>query len=273
MTQRSISNNLKFAVLTEISMPLFFSEYIEGSSNNKALEIFNSTGAAIDLTAGNYVVQFYFNGSTSPTTFNLTGTVADGDVFVFAQSSANATILAQADQTNGAGFFNGDDAIVLRQGGANGVILDSIGQIGVDPGAEWGAGLTSTADNTLRRKTSVTSGDVDATDAFDPTVQWDGFATDTFDGLGSYAANPGTGTGAGVTIAQSNASTDVNEQGETTDTYTIALTTVPTGAVEVAIAADAQTQVSADGVNFFTSVTVSLTIPLPKPLLSARSMT
>ena len=28
---------------------LFFSEYIEGSSNNKALEIFNGTGASIDL--------------------------------------------------------------------------------------------------------------------------------------------------------------------------------------------------------------------------------
>ena len=30
---------------------LFFSEYIEGSSNNKALEIFNGTGAAVDLAS------------------------------------------------------------------------------------------------------------------------------------------------------------------------------------------------------------------------------
>ena len=28
----------------------------------------------------------------------------------------NATILAQADQTNGSGWFNGDDAVVLRKG-------------------------------------------------------------------------------------------------------------------------------------------------------------
>ena len=28
---------------------LFFSEYVEGSSNNKALEIYNGTGDAIDL--------------------------------------------------------------------------------------------------------------------------------------------------------------------------------------------------------------------------------
>ncbi|MBD2451355.1 ExeM/NucH family extracellular endonuclease [Nostoc sp. FACHB-152] len=175
-------------------MALFFSEYIEGSSNNKALEIYNGTGAAIDLTAGNYVVQFYFNSSTTAgLTIPLTGTVAAGDVYVLSQSSANATILAQADQTNGAGWFNGDDAIVLRQGGATGTILDSIGQIGFDPGTEWGTGLTSTADNTLRRK-SITSGDTNPSDAFDPSVEWEGFATDTFDGLGSYTTtNPGGG--------------------------------------------------------------------------------
>lgn len=31
---------------------LFFSEYVEGSSNNKALEIYNGTGAAVDLLGG-----------------------------------------------------------------------------------------------------------------------------------------------------------------------------------------------------------------------------
>ena len=36
---------------------LFFSEYIEGSSNNKALEIYNGTGAVVDLAAGSYLVQ------------------------------------------------------------------------------------------------------------------------------------------------------------------------------------------------------------------------
>ena len=74
---------------------LFFSEYVEGSSNNKALEIYNSTDAAIDLAADSYVVQMYFNGSTTPgLTISLTGTVAIGDVFVLAQSNANAAILA-----------------------------------------------------------------------------------------------------------------------------------------------------------------------------------
>lgn len=164
---------------------LFFSEYVEGSSFNKALEIFNGTGSAIDLATGGYNVQMFFNGSASAgLTINLTGMVINGDVFVLANSSANALILAQADQTNGAGWFNGDDAIVLRKGTT---ILDVIGQIGFDPGAEWGTGLLSTADNTLRRKSSVLGGDPNGSDAFDPSAEWEGFATDTFAGLGSHS--------------------------------------------------------------------------------------
>ncbi len=139
------------------SSDLFFSEYVEGSSSNKAVEIFNDTGASIDLGAQGYNVQISFNGAaTAGLTIDLVGTVADDDVFVLAHSSASAAILAVADQTNGSGWFNGDDAVVLRKGGT---VLDVIGQIGLDPGAEWGTGPTSTSDNTLRRKASVVAGD------------------------------------------------------------------------------------------------------------------
>ena len=167
---------------------LFFSEYIEGSSNNKALEIYNGTGSAVDLTAGGYSIQMFFNGSAaSSLTINLTGSVAAGDVHVVAQASANATILAQADQTNGSGWFNGDDAVVLRKGTD---VIDAIGQVGFDPGTEWGSGVTSTADNTLRRKSAVTAGDANSTDAFDPSIEWDGFATDSFGFLGAHPGQP-----------------------------------------------------------------------------------
>lgn len=166
---------------------LFFSEYVEGSSNNKALEIFNGTGAAINLTTGAYNVQMFFNGNaTAGLTINLTGTVANGDVFVLAQASADPAILAQADQTNGAGWFNGDDAVVLRRGTT---ILDVIGQIGFDPGTEWGSGIISTADNTLRRKGHIEAGDANGSDAFNPARQWHGFPVNTFDGLGSHSLN------------------------------------------------------------------------------------
>ena len=168
---------------------LFFSEYIEGSSNNKALELYNGTGAPIDLAAGGYNVQMFFNGNPAAgLTINLVGTVANGDVFVLAQSSANATILAQADLTNSAGWFNGDDAVVLRRGDA---VIDAIGQAGFDPGTEWGTGLVSTADNTLRRLPTVCAGDVNPSDVFDPAATWEGFATDTFDGLGAHTVTCG----------------------------------------------------------------------------------
>jgi uncharacterized protein len=164
---------------------LFFSEYIEGTSNNKALEIYNGTGAPVDLGANGYAVQMCFNGSASCSlTISLTGTVAPGDVFVLAQSAASPVILAQADQTNGAGWFNGDDVVVLRKGAT---LIDVIGELGVDPGTEWGTGLASTADNTLRRKPAIEAGDSNPGDVFDPAAEWDGFATDDFTGLGAHS--------------------------------------------------------------------------------------
>lgn len=167
---------------------LFFSEYIEGTSNNKALEVFNGTGAPVDLAAGGYNVQMFFNGSASAgLTINLTGSVADGDVFVLAQSTANAAILAQADQTNGSGWFNGDDAVALRKGST---VVDVIGQVGFDPGTQWGTDLASTADNTLRRQAGITTGDTDTSDPFVPSQEWDGFPTDAFDYLGAHPGQP-----------------------------------------------------------------------------------
>ena len=166
---------------------LIISEYVEGSSNNKAVEIYNGTGAPVDLAG--YQLEVYFNGAaTNSFTAPLTGTVADGDVFVFAHASSTAAILDQADATTSSGLWNGDDAVVLRKAGA---VVDSLGQVGTDPGTEWGSGATSTADNTLRRKSTVTAGDVTVSDAFDPATEWDGFATDTFDGLGSHSTGGG----------------------------------------------------------------------------------
>lgn len=171
------------------STELFFSEYIEGSGNNKALEIFNGTGVTVDLAAGGYNVQMYFNGNpVALLTIDLSGTVAAGDVFVLAHSSADTAILKLADQSNGAGWFNGDDAVVLRKGTT---VIDVIGQIGFDPGVEWGAGsVQSTADNTLRRSGAVVAGDTNGSDAFVPADEWLGFPQNTFDGLGSHNADP-----------------------------------------------------------------------------------
>ena len=165
---------------------LFISEYIEGTGFNKAIEIFNGTGTPIDLAAGGYTVELYSNGSaTLSQTVGLEGTVAAGDVFVLTRADADPALVAVSDQLSPAVVnWNGDDAVALRKGGA---LVDVIGQIGFDPGTEWGAGLTSTADNTIRRKATIEAGDPNSGDAFDPAVEWVGFANNTFDGFGAHA--------------------------------------------------------------------------------------
>lgn len=170
---------------------LFFSEYVEGSSNNKALEIFNGYGVAVDLS--HYEIRIYFNGSSvSGNTISLSGSVASGDVFVVADD--DAVLGMTPDQTATGNWFNGDDAVELAQ-----VLdknddpvdwtIDVIGQIGVDPGSYWGTASDNTANHTLRRKASVTTGDSDGSDVFDPALEWDFFAQDTFGGLGTHTAN------------------------------------------------------------------------------------
>ena len=100
-----------------VSTDLFISEYVEGSSFNKAIEIYNGTGADVDLTAGQYRVELYSNGSpTISQAMSLTGTLGDGGVLVIAHGSANAEILAVTDVINAIVInFNGDDALVLRR--------------------------------------------------------------------------------------------------------------------------------------------------------------
>ena len=71
--------------------------------------------------------------------------------------------------------------------------LEAVGQIGVDPGTEWGTGATSTADNTIRRIATVSAGDPDGSNPFDPAAEWEGFALNTLDGIGAHTFDPGGG--------------------------------------------------------------------------------
>jgi predicted extracellular nuclease len=183
---------------------LLISEIIEGSSFNKAVEIYNGTGASVDLSA--YSLEIYFNGSTSAgTTIALSGTLAHGEVYVVADNDADAAILAVADQTSTASFFNGDDAIVLAKGSA---VIDSFGQIGTDPGSEWPGGGQN---DTLIRKAAVTDGDTDPTDAFDASDEWEVRATDDFSDLGQHG--PGGGTGGTPTLTLTLDATAMSENG------------------------------------------------------------
>lgn len=235
---------LSFCTLSaNVKADPFFSEYIEGSSNNKALEIYNPGPGSFDLATNSCQIKMYFNGSSSAgLTHSFTsGTIAAGSVYVLANPSANSAISGVADgTTSSSSWFNGDDAVELV---CNGSTKDIIGQIGTDPGSQWGTGLTSTQDNTLRRKSTITAGDTNGGDAFDPSIEWDGFDQDTFDGLGSHTG----GSSSTPTLSIDDVTQTEGDNGTTTFTFTVNLSApAPAGGVSFDIATADGTATTAD---------------------------
>ena len=200
---------------------LFFSEYVEGFNNNKALEIYNPTPQFVDLS--DYQIERYANGETAASDnqkVTLSGLLAPQDVVVCVLDKQDPNgvdfeapvwdeLAARADlwlnpvyEENNAMYYNGNDALVLRQVSSN-AVLDVIGKVGEDPGFEGWAGLTN--NHTLIRKFEVTGGDVFAVDDFLVLDEWDAIAWSEenilsnaiFDNLGvhdctcSAVANPG----------------------------------------------------------------------------------
>ncbi|PMG42274.1 endonuclease [Shewanella sp. 10N.286.52.B9] len=163
---------------------LIITEYVEGSSNNKAIELSNVGASALDLDASEYKLTLFFNGSTTPgKTQILSGILNAGESRVFHHSDA-ADEFKVGDESEVTGF-NGDDALVLYK---DDVVIDRLGKLGEDPGSEWtdpNDPNFSTKDKTLRRKNSITAGDTDATAAFPgDNNQWLTFDVNTADGLG-----------------------------------------------------------------------------------------
>ncbi|HCE9330102.1 TPA: SpnA family nuclease, partial [Pseudomonas aeruginosa] len=175
---------------------LIISEYVEGSGNNKALEFYNSGSQVLDLSA--YRVEFYFNGaSAAGRSIDLSGSLAPGKTFVLANGVADPALLALASQRVEGNWFNGNDAVLLRR--RSGEILDSLGQVGFNPGTTWGGGDVQTLDRSLVRKADIRDGDSDPSDAFDPAAQWLGYPRDTFVNLGQHGAGePGGGEEVGL---------------------------------------------------------------------------
>ncbi len=158
---------------------LFFSEYVEGSSNNKALEIVNNGSTPVSLSGCQ--IDRYMNGATTaaaPIALNNV-MLAAGQTFVICHTSFSMTALC--DQLSGSVQHTGNDVVGLS---CNGTTIDVFGKIG--DSVVWGTAPTTSMDATLRRKCSVLVGDTNGNDAFDPATEWDGFPVDTFSDLGQY---------------------------------------------------------------------------------------
>lgn len=172
----------------------FFSEYIEGSSNNKAVEIYNPASTALDLS--DYQIFVSGNGGSFTNTLDLTGMLMPGDVYVVSTDAADAAILAIADTAlafPSVAHFNGDDAIALVKL-STGDTLDLIGEIGVDPGSNWPVGTGATSNHTLVRMASVNGG---TTDWSVGATQWEVYPQDDFSFLGSHTMTPCASSGTG----------------------------------------------------------------------------
>lgn len=155
-----------------IADDLFISEYIEGSSYNKALELVNITGSSIDLSQ--YSLKKQVNGSGSwGSEYTLSGSLGNNEVFVIAHSAASTAILDVADVATSSNIvtFNGNDPIGLFK---SGVLIDIVGEFN-------GGSGNFAKDVTIVRKTSVTSPNTTYT-----YLEWDTYASNTFDYIGDY---------------------------------------------------------------------------------------
>lgn len=202
---------------------LFISEYVEGSHNNKALEIYNPTNQTIDLTK--YRVTRWQNGQAPvppPAQFSdtLTGTIGPNEVRVavldrrnpsgtgvdtqvFADLKAKANIwLSKTYSVSFAMSFNGDDALSLdKKVGNEWIPVEIFGKIGEQPKLSgnsrvigWsdsfphstGLGTWYTIDKTLIRKPSVKKGITQNPTVFNPKTEWKLNPENMFDSLGTH---------------------------------------------------------------------------------------
>ena len=163
---------------------LIISEYVEGDSHNKAIELFNPSEVEIDLTP--YTMELYNNGATEPNQeLNLTGSIPQGGTYVIGNSQATPALQNLSDVTSQLTWYNGNDALVLSK---NGEAIDIVGVVGQDPGDAWTVSSGSMSEHTLVRKPNVGHG---TTDWEESQAQWDSYPQDTFDFLGSHQVTCG----------------------------------------------------------------------------------
>ena len=178
---------------------LYFSEYAEGSSNNKYVEIYNASSTSVDLS--NYQVKGTNNGTAwgdnGERELSLTGTLASNSVYIISTDAADQSILNKADLSlpyESPVHYNGNDAIGIFGKDSSGsftVVLDVIGVESSDPGpAGWNvAGVSgATKDHTLVRKASVSKGNtnwVNSAGTSSSDSEWEVKDIDDWTSLGS----------------------------------------------------------------------------------------
>lgn len=183
--------------------PLFFSEYIEGSSNNKALEIYNASETdTFALDFFRIIIAQNGGGWTTHHNFPSGALLAPGAVWVMLAEEAEDSLYdpAAADElipwaSDGSSpvHFNGDDARGLEyspDGGSTWYLIDVFGDPDNDPGDYWLVDEGSTKDHTLLRKSYVTQGNTVWDGRSGSQSEWLAYPINTFDYLGEHPSTP-----------------------------------------------------------------------------------
>ncbi len=208
---------------------IFISEYVEGSNNNKAIELYNPTPNPIGLN-NNYRMIRYNNGTSAAAGEANAQAMINLGSHVMAPNSTWVIVIDRRDttQTSGSNIvvapglraiadtflcydytvsftmnFNGNDALSLQKttnGGTTWNYVDIFGKMGdaaMVSAYGWSdqfpydgsAGAIWTENHTLVRKSSVMQGVKSNPSTFIVTTEWDSLPKDTWTQLKSHSCN------------------------------------------------------------------------------------
>lgn len=167
LSEVHITSSGKKQTAKQSTIQLIISEYVEGSSYNKYIELYNPTENPIDLSA--YTLSKDYNGDNNYKTKGiLSGTLGAKQTIVYANSKATIYTGTVNKSITDVINFNGNDQLALMKGG---VIIDQIGKPG---------NIDFAKDVTLRRKATI-----NAPSATWSESEWDTKSKDDVSGLGS----------------------------------------------------------------------------------------
>lgn len=156
---------------------LFISEYIEGSGDNKFIEIFNGTGSSVSLN--NYDLVQYNNGSSTVSytlSFPVDVIIQNNDVYTIERSVESLDFDADFSTKSSVMQFNGNDVIALRKNETN---IDVVGAIGNS--SDFAKDVTLVRKNTVDSPTTTYSSD-----------DWNSNSQDDISNLGSHTFSGGS---------------------------------------------------------------------------------
>lgn len=132
---------------------LIISTYVEGSSWNKAIEIYNGTGKTVDLSK--YALRKQSNGDGAfGVVLPLSGQLQNNKTYTIVHKSAEITALTQKANllTDTLLQVNGNDAICLTR---SGMVIDMVGEANAGADVIWGLDITLQRKNTITHPQSV----------------------------------------------------------------------------------------------------------------------